>query len=204
MRALAASVLVLASVLSLSAKSNLQRRILHARYVYVTAVTGDEFSTRTIPQDRNAIAAVQEAIRKWGRYALTYNPANAELIFVVRTGRIVSGHVGGTLPTVGTGPITTSPGGRVAVGRRTTDPNGMPDGPVGPGYGVGGEVGPKDDMLSVFDGQVGTDGAPLWRQAEPKGLGTAISGVPTDVPTLNKLREEVEKAEKEDAAKQKP
>lgn len=199
MRALAASVLVLATVLSLSAKSNLQRRILHARYVYVTATTGDEFSPRTIPQDRDAIAAVQEAIKKWGRYALTYNPANAELIFVVRTGRIVSGHVGGTLPTVGTGPV--APGGRIGVRRKPTDPDYVP---AGGGFGVGGEVGPKDDMLSIFDGRVGVDAAPLWRKTESKGLGASISGVPTEVPLLKQLREEVEKAEKEDAAKKKP
>jgi hypothetical protein len=38
----------------------------NARYVYVTSYDGDEYTPGLLPEDRQAIATVQDAIQKWG------------------------------------------------------------------------------------------------------------------------------------------
>jgi hypothetical protein len=55
----------------------------NARYVYVTAYDGPEFSHNLLPEDRQAIAAVQEAIQKWGKYIVVYEPGTADMILAV-------------------------------------------------------------------------------------------------------------------------
>ena len=55
-----------------------------ARYAYVEAVDGNEFDPRVIPEDREAIANIANAIRAWGRYSLTMHREEADMVFVVR------------------------------------------------------------------------------------------------------------------------
>src|ERR1700677_186949 len=64
-----------------------------ARYVYVEAVDGDEFNPRLYPEDRQAIADVRHALRTWNRYALTIRRQDADLVFVVRKGRLAAAEV---------------------------------------------------------------------------------------------------------------
>ena len=61
-----------------------------ARYAYVEAVDGNEFDPRVIPEDRDAIANIGNAIRAWGRYSLTMHREEADIVFVVRKGRQAS------------------------------------------------------------------------------------------------------------------
>lgn len=137
-----------------------------ARYVWVEAVDGDEYAPGLYPPDRQAIADVEDAMRHWNRYALTARRQEAELIFIVRKGRMATG--------------TT----RVGVHRQT--------GPLpqnGVQLGVGGEVGPADDMLEVCMVQPdGTLSGPLWIRTVKDGL---------DAPKVELLREFKEAVERD-------
>jgi hypothetical protein len=152
----------------------------HAQYVYVEAMGGDEFNPRLLPEDRQAIADVEHAIQKWGRYTLTLHRSEADLVFVVRTGRLVTGRANVGIIR-GTPPI--SPG---------SGPQGNPyPGPQGNGtvVGAGGEVGPPDDLLWVCT--LDTDGKlnePLWHRTEEDGLESP------DVPLFKEFKSEVDTA----------
>jgi hypothetical protein len=41
--------------------------LANARYVYVASYDGDQFDPNLLPEDRNAINAVQSAIQDWGK-----------------------------------------------------------------------------------------------------------------------------------------
>jgi hypothetical protein len=57
--------------------------LINARYVYITSYDGDQFSPAVLPQDRHAIAAVQEAVEKWGKWTVVYKPEEAEIVLMV-------------------------------------------------------------------------------------------------------------------------
>lgn len=171
-------------------KSDLNRVITHARFVMVTTEHGNRLDTNQIPiEDRNALFATEEALRKWGRYIEVFSADEADLILVVRAGRIVGVHSG-----VGVPPV-------VVIGRMppsNTDPSRPNNDPTPPGIPAGAEVGPKDDMLMVYDAHLGTDSSPLWRRTAAHGLNGP------DVPLLKELKHEIDEADKADAAKKKP
>jgi hypothetical protein len=56
--------------------------VRNARYVYVTSYDGPQFSTHLFPDDRAAIAAVQNAIRDDG-YIVVYRPSEADMTLAV-------------------------------------------------------------------------------------------------------------------------
>lgn len=148
----------------------------NARYAWVESMEGDAFTPRTIPEDRQAIADVEDALRNWHRYALTVNRSEADLVFIVRKGRLATGTLA-----VGIGTPPSFPGG---PGQRS--PAGSPG--TGTAVGVGGEVGPPDDILEVHtlntDGTLGTI---LWQRSLHDGLDAP------DVTLLAQLRKAVEK-----------
>lgn len=146
-----------------------------AKYVYVETREGDAYTPGLLPEDRQAIFDVEKAIRNWNRYQLTARPDQAELVFVVRTGRLASvgAHAG-----VSTG--THSPNNRVDVGNTN---------PQGNSVGGGVEVGPPDDLLWVYTRNPdGTLSAPIWTKSEPNGLHSH------SVPLLEEVRNEVDAA----------
>jgi len=57
----------------------------NARYVYVAAYDGDQFNPNLLPEDRDAIANVQNAIQKWGKLVLVYSPGDADIILLVQS-----------------------------------------------------------------------------------------------------------------------
>jgi hypothetical protein len=57
----------------------------NARYVYVASYDGDEFNQRLLPEDRDAIVSVQNAIQKWGKLILVYKPEDADIILLVQS-----------------------------------------------------------------------------------------------------------------------
>jgi hypothetical protein len=63
----------------------LPRTLANARFVYVTAYDGDQFNPRLLPEDRTAIARVQEAIQKWGKLIVVYRPQEADIILAVQS-----------------------------------------------------------------------------------------------------------------------
>ena len=57
--------------------------LANARYVYVASYDGDQFNINLLPEDRNAISAVQDAIQNWGKLTLVYQPSQADIIILV-------------------------------------------------------------------------------------------------------------------------
>jgi hypothetical protein len=57
----------------------------NARFVYVASYDGDQFNPRLLPEDRDAIAAVQDALQKWGKLTLVYEPGQADIILLVQS-----------------------------------------------------------------------------------------------------------------------
>lgn len=61
------------------------KTLINARYVYVTAYDGGQFNPRLLPEDRQAIAAVQDAIQRWGQYIVVYRLQDADMILAVES-----------------------------------------------------------------------------------------------------------------------
>ena len=59
------------------------RTLVNARYVYVTSYDGDQFNIHLLPEDRQAIGTVQDAIQKWGKFMLVYEPGQADIVLMV-------------------------------------------------------------------------------------------------------------------------
>jgi hypothetical protein len=144
-----------------------------ARYAWVESMDGDAFNPGLLPADRRAIADVQNALRDWGRYILTANRSDAELVFVVRTGRIAEGKIGGTVGAPNSGPV-----GNPSPGQQR---------PIGTGVVFGGEVGPADDLLKVvMTNSQGRD-IQVWLRTAEDGLASP------DVPLFEQLKTAVDR-----------
>jgi len=178
------SLLLLAAVLSVAfvlangkpKKQTVPQAVFReARYVYVETPDGGPFTPGLLPEDRQAIWDVEKGLQNWNRYELTTRREQAELIFVVRTGRLVtaSGHVGVSL-----GSHSTDKG--VTPGDTSQQENNV---------GAGIEVGPPDDLLFIYtlnpDGKLS---GPVWMRSEPQGLHSP------NVPLLKEVRNEVDTA----------
>jgi hypothetical protein len=62
----------------------LTKTLRNARFVYVTSYDGDEFNPNLLPEDRDAITSVQDAIQKWKKLILVYKPGDADIILRVQ------------------------------------------------------------------------------------------------------------------------
>src|SRR6266568_2725407 len=129
------------------------------------------------PADRDAISDVQQGVRDWNRYVLTIEREHADLVIVVRKGRIagVQGRIG----------FSGSPRRQPGVSNPGNDPI---QGGNGTSLGAEAEVGPSDDLLRIFI--LTTDGKlsrPLWSREMKDGL----DGPP--VPLLQQLKDAVER-----------
>src|SRR5215472_4469212 len=124
----------------------LPKLVVQAKYVLVTTYQGYNLaSPNVMPDDREAVVAVQNAIKRWGKYELAYKPEDADLILLVRKGRIVA-----TQPQMRLGKTSTTP----------WEVSGAA--PVNPGD--------ARDMLAMFEGEKGLDGPALWRIFVSGGL----------------------------------
>lgn len=121
-------------------KNAISAVVANATYVMVTTYSGDIYSPDVTPDDRHAVQNVQDKIQKWGRYKLVYSRGEADLILVVRTGRLAQVKRG------------------VRVGTH------------GSGESIGGEVGEPQDTLEVYMASRGINGSPLWRGRALGGL----------------------------------
>jgi len=176
-----------------------------AQFVYVQTFDGDVTNPYLLPSDRNAANALYDRLQEWKRYKLVMNRNEADLVFVVRTGRVASGltnspypapvpNVPGADSTVrvpiggapgapgqnpGSGPYPGGTGGAGNGGPGSGGPGMGPgaDGQDGTGMspingrGMGGEVGPPNDLLAIYT----TPGdesqhAPLWQKSQKDGL----------------------------------
>ena len=57
--------------------------LANARYIYVASYDGDQFDTNLLPEDRNAITNVQNAIQSWRKLMIVYHPSEADIIILV-------------------------------------------------------------------------------------------------------------------------
>jgi hypothetical protein len=57
--------------------------LVNARFIYVTSYDGDQFNPNLYPEDRQAISTVQDAIQKWGKFILVYEPHQADIVLMV-------------------------------------------------------------------------------------------------------------------------
>lgn len=57
--------------------------LVNAHYVYVTSYDGDQFNPNLLSEDRQAISAVQDAIEKWGKLVVVYQPQQADIVLMV-------------------------------------------------------------------------------------------------------------------------
>jgi hypothetical protein len=128
-------------------KSAISAVVKNASYVMVTTYSGDVFSPDVTPDDRHAVQNVQSAIEKWGRYKLVYNRGEADLVLVVRTGRLAEVKGGVQV-------------GTQRVGDTTSRSHGS---------AIGGEVGDPQDTLEVYMASQGINGSPLWRAEHRMG-----------------------------------
>jgi hypothetical protein len=154
----------------------------HAQYAYVETVDGDVLNPNVLPEDREAANQLIDQIQTWKRYIIVYNPGEADLAFVVRTGRLASAQLRGNVGTGGPypgggGPGGASPGGRNpgAATQNPQDPTGAGEYPQGrgvsTGVGVGAEVGPPDDLLQVYtSGGRDDPHMMLWERSQKDGL----------------------------------
>jgi hypothetical protein len=131
-----------------------------AHYVYVQAESGDVLRPDVYPADRQAIADVQVGIQDWKRYVVTLHRDQADLVFVVRKGRIAAGQTrGGVNAGSQRQPGVQSPGQFPQQGQGQDS------------MGVESEFGPEDDQLKVFvlngDGKLT---GPVWTRELKDGL----------------------------------
>ena len=156
--------------------------VLQARYVALGYETAEGFiaetdfrsfaSTKVQPDDRQAIANIYDALSKWKRYTITINPAEADVLIAVRTGRVAAATGGIRVGTGGIDPTT---------GRRTSSS-------IGPVFGA--EAGPADDYLAVYQADDGREAARLWVATQHDGL------VGKNPPLFKNFKDEVEAAAK--------
>ena len=153
-----------------------------ARYVYVEAVDGDEFNPRLYPEDRQAIADVRHALQAWNRYTLTIRRQDADLVFIVRKGRLAVANVFGG---VRTGPRTSGP--QTPDQDPNRDPAQYPN--SGTDVGASGQVGSPDDFLFVdVVNPGGRLGPQIWMQSRRDGLDTP------EIPLFKQIKDAVDKA----------
>ena len=180
--------LTLAAPLALAKdkKKDLPAVFSSARYVYVEAESGDIMDPRLFPEDRQAIADVQDMLKDWNRYAVALNRQDADLVMIVRKGRLAGAQAQGSIG-IGNGPEL---GGNFPGGRNPAGQNNPGTGRGNPTeIGLRGEAGPADDTLRIFmmmpDGGLG---GMLWGREMKDGLDAP------QVLLLKQLRQEVERA----------
>jgi hypothetical protein len=87
---LAAILIMMTAISALAAPSPTTAKVpafpgtlANARYVYVASYDGDQFDPNLLPEDREAIGAVQDAIQNWGRLTIVYQPSEADIIILL-------------------------------------------------------------------------------------------------------------------------
>jgi hypothetical protein len=181
---LAASLMVWFLVLGLAEgkpkKPDVPGVFQNAKYVFVEAVDGDTFKPGLYPEDRQAIYDVQDSLRDWNRYTLTTRRDEAELVFVVRKGRLAGAQVHGGI----------SGGSRPQPGQAPSQGPGLGQGQTRDGTEIGarGEVDPEDDLLRVYVQNDGKLNAIVWTRELEDGLEAPA------VQLVKQLRAAVERA----------
>jgi hypothetical protein len=151
---------LLLSIAVLAKSKSLPEIFKIAQYVRVEAYNGDALNPSVIPDDRRAIFDVEQQLKDWQRYAVVYQRDRADLVFLVRKGRIASA-TGRAGVDVGTQPRQRA--------QYPQDPTRSDPSEVGAAV----EAGPADDLLEVYIvDPSGHLNGPIWTHTLRDGLDT--------------------------------
>jgi len=161
---------------SLAKSKTLPKLVVSAQYVMVTTECGDPYeqplNPHISPGDRLAVADVQRALEKWGRYSVAVRPQDADLILVVRKGRVADATLGAQ---VHVRPRQTNQPDEITP-PDPDNPCAEGGGPNPPGVSVHPEssanVGDPQDMLALYSTALGgqNNAPPIWRGRGLDGL----------------------------------
>ena len=162
---LAISLLALTVAQSKPKKPDVPAVFADARYVYVQAEEGDALRPSLYSEDRQAIYDVQDSLRAWNRYLVVFDRDQADLIFIVRKGRLAAAQIHGGISAGSRPQPNQSPNANPG-----SSPNPGVGQPRGTEVGVGAEVGPPDDFLRVFIQAEGKLTSVVWSREMEDGL----------------------------------
>jgi hypothetical protein len=169
---------ILLSAFALAKTKDLPAIFKNAQFVRVEAYNGDALNPNVIAEDRRAIFDVEQQLKEWKRYRVVYERDHAELVFVVRKGRLASATGRADVD------ISTQPRQR---GASQPIPNGGAS--TGIGVGASAETGPVDDLLEVYIvAPSGELNGPIWTHTLSNGLDAP------KVPLFQQLRQAVDTA----------
>ena len=192
-------VLLTVSLQAKDKKKILPAYVLQARTVLVVVDPDAGISPSNPNENRIAQGDVEKALVNWGRFSPVMDAQTADLVISVRRGhgKAVNPKIGG-IPN--DRPVVMQPsdsGIRVGAqqGKNTpvTDPSVAP--PAGPHPGA--EIGPSEDTLLVYRGQVQypLDAPPVWRYTAKDALSAPA------VPAVEQFRKAIEESEKQLSSK---
>lgn len=176
-------------------KSTLPGYVLEAQTVLVM-IDPDAGTAMNDPQgNRTAREDVEKALMRWGRLRLVMSTSLADLVILIRRGNTqpvqptVSGEPPNDRPVIVQGAGDTI---RVGVQQGRSPDAAETGGPTMPG--MGGTVGPSEDMFTVYQGRV--DEPPLDLPVAWRYSGKGALKAP-DVRAVNEFKKAVEEAVKE-------
>jgi hypothetical protein len=146
---------------------------------------------------------VEKALMEWGRLKPTMTMSQADLVIVVRKGdkQAMNPTVAGQSPNDRPVIVQATDNTIRVGGQQGRSPDAAENGgPLSPKPGMGGEIGPTEDLFSVYLG--GTEDAlkrgPLWRYARKDALKSP------DVPAVAAFKKAVDEAVKQQQKAGKP
>ena len=184
-------------------KSTLPQVVLNAQTVFVMIDPNEAVPVNDPGGNRTAREDVEKALTEWGRLKAAITMSQADLVIVVRKGNkqamnpTVAGQPPNDRPVIVQGTDNTI---RVG-GQQGRSPDAAENGgPLSPNAGMGGEIGPTEDLFTVYLGR--TEDAlkrgPLWRYARKDALKSP------DVPAVAEFKKAVDEAVKEQQKQAKP
>ena len=208
---LSVACLALTTAFSKNDKPMVPRYILDARTVAVIIDPNAGISPSDPNANQTARQDVEHALLKWGRFTTVLDPADADLVIVLRRshGKLAERTISDPRQNSRPGDVSHSDDG-LSIGVQsggpppsrsgtTPNPNAPPIAEPGGGAHPQTEIGNTADAFLVFEGnhRFDEDGIPGWRWVQKNGLH------PHDVPAVDEFRKALEEAEKQAAAQQK-
>lgn len=184
-------------------KSTLPQVVLNAQTVFVMIDPDEAVPVNDPGGNRTAREDVEKALTEWGRLKAAMTMSQADLVIVVRKGNkqamnpTVAGQPPNDRPVIVQGTDNTI---RVG-GQQGRSPDAADNGgPLSPKAGMGGEIGPTEDLFTVYLGRSedALKRGPLWRYARKDALKSP------DVPAVAEFKKAVDEAVKEQQKQAKP
>jgi hypothetical protein len=177
--------------------------VLNAQTVFVMIDPDAAIPVNDPGGNRTAREDVEKALMEWGRLKPTMTMSQADLVIVVRKGdkQAMNPTVGGQSPNDRPVIVQATDNTIRVGGQQGRSPDAAQNGgPLSPKPGMGGEIGPTEDLFSVYLGR--TEDAlkrgPLWRYAGKDALKSP------DVRAVAEFKKAVDEAVKQQQKQGKP